>query len=243
VKYIPYSDEPTAQSRSEAWATHLGCGQNPNDVTQYWYRVQVRTGDPALDVGLPDGVDFAIVVSEDDPYDPNHNLSQLIIDDQVTEPETEQVASIFGAWAIGVAYAVGDIVDYNDRAYSCRQAHTSQSDWSPAAAFTLWVIHRMNEPELPWVACEPVELGWTRVYDDIVYECIQAHVTQSDWIPPNVPALWQSQAAPTGEWQAWTPYTIDDEVTHGGSTYRCRQSHTSQPGWEPPNVPALWLLI
>jgi chitodextrinase len=242
--FIEYDDGSTPISRSEDWAAHVGCGQSPGDVTTRWYGVLNRIEDPdGAGAILPPGVDYAVIVQDIDPEDPNHRLTQLVSDNQMTDEETSYVVTAYDDWAVGVAYAVGDVVNYNDKAYSCRQAHTSQSDWSPASAFTLWVIHRANEPELPWIACEPVEVGWTRVYDDILYECIQAHTTQSDWIPPNVPALWESQAPPTGEWQAWTPYTIGDLVTYQGSTYECRQSHTSQPGWEPPNVPALWLLV
>ncbi|MEV0561364.1 carbohydrate-binding protein [Dactylosporangium sp. NPDC050588] len=42
------------------------------------------------------------------------------------------------AWAVGVAYQVGAQVAYQGGVYACRQAHRSQSDWSPAAAPALW---------------------------------------------------------------------------------------------------------
>lgn len=37
-------------------------------------------------------------------------------------------------------YAVGDVVSYNGSEYSCRQAHTSQPDWSPPATPALWLL-------------------------------------------------------------------------------------------------------
>ncbi|MGI5178251.1 carbohydrate-binding protein [Dactylosporangium sp. CA-152071] len=42
------------------------------------------------------------------------------------------------AWAVGVAYTVGAQVTYQGGVYACRQAHRSQSDWSPPAAPALW---------------------------------------------------------------------------------------------------------
>lgn len=42
------------------------------------------------------------------------------------------------AWAVGVAYAVGARVTYQGGVYACRQAHTSQVDWPPAATPALW---------------------------------------------------------------------------------------------------------
>lgn len=45
-----------------------------------------------------------------------------------------------GAWATGVAYAVGDTVTYAGSTYKCLQAHTSQSDWTPPAVPALWQL-------------------------------------------------------------------------------------------------------
>jgi hypothetical protein len=81
-------------------------------------------------------------------------------------------------------------------------------------------------------------------YDGAVYQCIQAHSSQSDWSPPAVPALWVRLAEPGQvEWMAGVAYAVNDEVTYNSVWYRCLQAHTSQVGWEPPNVPALWAVI
>lgn len=41
-------------------------------------------------------------------------------------------------------YAVGDRVRYGDLLYKCLQSHTSQSDWTPDVAVSLWV--RVDDP-------------------------------------------------------------------------------------------------
>lgn len=41
-------------------------------------------------------------------------------------------------------YAVGNRVRYGDLLYKCLQAHTSQSDWTPDTAVSLWV--RVDDP-------------------------------------------------------------------------------------------------
>lgn len=57
---------------------------------------------------------------------------------------------LFPMWAIGVAYAVGDRVQYNGTLYKCVQAHTSQADWTPDVTPALWVVVTVEEwPE--WV--------------------------------------------------------------------------------------------
>ena len=52
-----------------------------------------------------------------------------------TEPEEPTTS----AWAVGVAYAVGDVVTYAGVTYTCRQAHTSIASWSPPAVPALWL--------------------------------------------------------------------------------------------------------
>ena len=76
------------------------------------------------------------------------------------------------------------------------------------------------------------------------YQCIQAHTSQADRAPPNVPALWQSPT-PCGvqPWVTQTIYVVGSLVTFGGKTYRCIQAHTSQVDWTPPVVPNLWQVV
>ena len=38
----------------------------------------------------------------------------------------------------GIGYLAGDRVKYNEKLYKCLQNHTSQADWSPEAAPSLW---------------------------------------------------------------------------------------------------------
>src|SRR5690606_8995861 len=42
------------------------------------------------------------------------------------------------AWAAGVSYQVGDVVQYNGRLYECKQAHTSLAGWEPTNVPALW---------------------------------------------------------------------------------------------------------
>lgn len=48
------------------------------------------------------------------------------------------VYTISSAWAVGVAYKVGDQVTYNGSTYKCLQAHTSIATWTPSATPALW---------------------------------------------------------------------------------------------------------
>lgn len=84
-------------------------------------------------------------------------------------------------------------------------------------------------------------------FDGMLWKVIQSHVSQSDWTPPQVPALFVRARVPVDnvplDWVAAESVVIGDERLHLGILYRVIQSHTTQVGWEPPNVPALWAVV
>ena len=63
-------------------------------------------------------------------------------------------------------------------------------------------------------------------YNGTLYKCIQAHTSQSDWMPSATPALWKTVSLdeypewvqPTGAHDA---YNIGDKVTYNGQHYVC----------------------
>ena len=42
--------------------------------------------------------------------------------------------------AEGIAVSVGDRYQYNGKLYKCRQAHTTQADWTPDVTPALWTV-------------------------------------------------------------------------------------------------------
>ena len=59
-------------------------------------------------------------------------------------------AELFAEWAYPVAYTVGQLRRYNGMLYKCVQAHTSQSDWTPDTAASLWSV--AADPAEEWPA-------------------------------------------------------------------------------------------
>ena len=68
------------------------------------------------------------------PGDPSAWGHLFIVALDTADPPTGE------AWAVGVAYVVGDIVTYEGSTYTCLQAHTSQAGWTPAAVPSLWTL-------------------------------------------------------------------------------------------------------
>lgn len=57
--------------------------------------------------------------------------------------------SVFPQWnPDGYSYFAGEKVTYNDSYYRCIQSHTSQEDWSPDVAVSLWVA--ISDPAEEW---------------------------------------------------------------------------------------------
>ena len=76
----------------------------------------------------------------------------------------------------GVAYAPGKKVRYNGKLYKTKQAHTSQADWSPDAAVSLFdVINEVNAgtkaDPIPYSAGMALENGKYYSEDGVIYLC------------------------------------------------------------------------
>ena len=77
-----------------------------------------------------------------------------------------------------------------------------------------------------WVVGKAYAVGDRAQYNGTLYKCIQAHTSQSDWMPSATPALWKAVSVdeypewvqPTGAHDA---YNIGDKVTYNGQHYVC----------------------
>ena len=77
-----------------------------------------------------------------------------------------------------------------------------------------------------WVIGKAYAVGDRAQYNGTLYKCVQAHTSQSDWMPSATPALWKTVSLdeypewvqPTGAHDA---YNIGDKVTYNGQHYVC----------------------
>lgn len=58
----------------------------------------------------------------------------------LSDGEAASVPELITAWAYPVDYAEGDRRSYGGKVHKCRQAHTSQEDWTPDKTPALWVV-------------------------------------------------------------------------------------------------------
>lgn len=103
----------------------------------------------------------------------------------LSDEDALEAVELFPSWnGNGINYAVGDRVKYYGVLYKCINVHTSQADWTPSAAVSLWV--RTDDPAIeypewrqPAGAHDAYETGakvthndkkWVSTADDNVWE-------------------------------------------------------------------------
>lgn len=122
------------------------------------------TGYTKLTQILDDTVTYAVDMEKE--YDDSISLRILttmapsIYEAQVLREKIEAVASeisdeeaiedvwMFPEWCYPTMYKTGDRVQYTGKLYKCIQAHTSQADWTPSVAVSLWV--EISDPSVEW---------------------------------------------------------------------------------------------
>lgn len=112
------------------------------------------------------------------------------------EPEPGQPPAWDGQ---GHTYEAGDLVTHDGQTWRCLQAHSSQPDWAPGAAPSLWATHTEtaepepeSEPEGPaaWAAGTTYQPGDLITYQGHTYKVLQAHTSQGHWTPDAVASLY-----------------------------------------------------
>ena len=96
----------------------------------------------------------------------------------LSDGEAARVPELITAWAYPVAYAEGDRRSYGGKVYKCRQAHTSQADWTPDKTPALWAVidaeHAGTQAD-PIPAARGMEYEYGKYYldseDGKVYLC------------------------------------------------------------------------
>ena len=88
-----------------------------------------------------------------------------------------------------------------------------------------------------WASDTVYSVGARRQHDGILYRCLQAHTSQSDWTPDVAVSLWARVLIPDPEvipeWVqpgSTNPYMMGDKVTHNGQTWI---STIDNNVWEP----------
>ena len=65
-------------------------------------------------------------------------IIEKAVSSTLSDTEALEAVSLFPTWASGKSYAAGDRMKQDANLYKCLQSHTSQAEWTPTAAPSLW---------------------------------------------------------------------------------------------------------
>lgn len=96
----------------------------------------------------------------------------------LSDGEAATVPELITAWAYPVDFAEGDRRSYGGKVYKCRQAHTSQADWTPDKTPALWAVidaEHAGTQDDPIPAARGMEYEYGKYYldgeDGKTYKC------------------------------------------------------------------------
>ncbi|HRE47885.1 MAG TPA: glycosyl hydrolase family 18 protein [Aggregatilineales bacterium] len=153
-------------------------------------------------------------------------------------------------WQPNTAYAVNQLVTYNNSVYRCRQAHTSLTGWEPPNVPALWELTQSNPTSVPTNTSIPTNTlpptNTSIPTNTLPPTNTSVPTTTATNTPTRTPTNTNTPLGPPtntpsiAAWQPNTPYAAGALVSYQGQTYRCLQAHTSLVGWEPATTLALW---
>lgn len=125
--------------------------------------------------------------------DPNKQLVSEL-SDILTDVQAISFPTAFPLWHCDTNYISGQRVRYNSVLYKCLSDHTSQEDWNPEGAPSLWakMLIDPEDPDIPeWVqpdSTNPYMTGDKVIFNGTTYESV---IDNNVWSPADYPAGWE----------------------------------------------------
>lgn len=172
--------------------------------------------------------------------------------EQTIKPDRTNVQDILDLPEVGQPIEKDRIYRYDNEdgfppLVIARQDH-NRMDFAPQLTPALFTFFRENTDELEWIQNEWVEVGWKRIYNDVQYEVIQAHMTVIGQTPDLTPALWK--LVPGEEIPVWVQPTGAHDVYMKGDKVHfptiddpVYESLIDNNSWSPTVYPQGWLML
>ena len=175
-----------------------------NVVPSYDANTQVVTMDSYTEEDTTITVNYVVTakpLTKEEQLENQKNLALTFFAETLSDAQALQVPMLFDDFdGNGVAYEVGKRVLYNDILYKVIQAHTSQADWTPAAAPSLFakVINETIDGSIPEFeqpdSTNPYMKGDRVIFNGKVYESL---IDNNVYSPEAYPAGWKEVTSDT----------------------------------------------
>lgn len=120
-------------------------------------------------------------------------IGKLVANTVTDDVQALDIKEFYDDWQVGVQYNVGKYVLYNGVLYKVISAHTSQADWSPPAAASLFanVLTSLDGTPKEWVqpdSTNPYMKGDKVIFEGKTYE---STIDNNVWSPKAYPSGWK----------------------------------------------------
>ena len=169
-----------------------------NVVPSYDANTQVVTMDSYTEEATTITVNYVVTakpLTKEEQLENQRNLALTFFAETLSDAQALQVPMLFDEFdGNGVAYEVGRRVLYNDILYKVIQAHTSQADWTPTNAPSLFakVINETIDGSIPEFeqpdSTNPYMKGDKVIFNGKVYESL---IDNNVYSPEAYPAGWK----------------------------------------------------
>ena len=169
-----------------------------NVVPSYDANTQVVTMDSYTEEATTITVNYIVVpkpLTKEEQLENQRNLALTFFAETLSDAQALQVPMLFDEFdGNGVAYEVGKRVLYNDTLYKVIQAHTSQAEWTPVAAPSLFakVINETIDGSIPEFeqpdSTNPYMKGDKVMFNGKIYESL---IDNNVYSPEAYPAGWK----------------------------------------------------
>ena len=169
-----------------------------NVVPSYDANTQVVTMDSYTEEDTTITVNYVVTakpLTKEEQLENQRKLALTFFAETLSDAQALQVPMLFDEFdGNGVAYEVGKRVLYNDILYKVIQAHTSQADWTPVAAPSLFakVINETIDGSIPEFeqpdSTNPYMKGDRVIFNGKVYESL---IDNNVYSPEAYPAGWK----------------------------------------------------
>ena len=169
-----------------------------NVVPSYDANTQVVTMDSYTEEATTITVNYVVTakpLTKEEQLENQRNLALTFFAETLSDAQALQVPMLFDEFdGNGVAYEVGKRVMYNGVLYKVIQAHTSQADWTPVAAPSLFakVINETVDGSIPEFeqpdSTNPYMKGDRVIFNGKVYESL---IDNNVYSPEAYPAGWK----------------------------------------------------
>lgn len=238
-------------------------------------RLQREKAQKETNTDLLDTLSYLLGATDDQKYLAAEQFRAAVqmFASQLTDTQAIAVPTLYPVWQVGKAYSVGDIISYGTNSigdpqlYKVVQAHTSQADWTPDTAASLYDAFGLDESGYPiWSqpagAHDAYNTGDIVNYNGTLYKSL---INGNVWAPDVYPAGWEvytesSTSVPDPEPEpepepeepevtipefvqptgAHDAYNTGDRVSYNGKVY---ESVINSNVWSPDAYPQGWKVI